>query len=103
MSSWYARMARVITTPTGSVAFTGSFPVDVLMKSAPAIIATRLARATLVSVASSPVARITFNRASPHASRKARTSSYSASHSPVRTWARVMTTSISRAPAASEA
>ena len=61
--------------PTGSVAFTASFPVDVLMKSAPASIATRLARATLVRVASSPVPRITLRQASPHASRNARTSS----------------------------
>ena len=36
--------------PTGSVALIGSFPVEVLMKSAPAIIATRLARATLRNV-----------------------------------------------------
>ena len=64
-----------MTTPTGNVAFTDSFPVDVLMKSAPASIATRLARATLVSVASSPVPRITLRHASPQASRNARTSS----------------------------
>ena len=63
-----------MTTPTGSTALMGSLPVDVLMKSAPAIIATMLARATLVSVASSPVPRIAFMRARPQASRKARTS-----------------------------
>ena len=41
--------------------------------------------------------------ASPQASRKARTSSYSACQFPVSTWARVMTMSISSAPAATEA
>src|SRR5216110_2891982 len=40
----YSRIIRAITTPTGSTALTGSFPVDVLMKSAPAISATMLAR-----------------------------------------------------------
>jgi hypothetical protein len=64
-----------MTSPTGSVAFSGSLPVDVLMKSAPAIMQTQAGRATLRSVASSPVARIVFMWASPHASRKARTSS----------------------------
>src|SRR5438309_9222568 len=70
-----------MTTPTGRVAFTASLPVDVLMKSAPAIIATWLARATFASVARSPVPRITFMCVVPHAARKARTSSYSASRS----------------------
>src|SRR5437762_103549 len=65
-----------MTTPTGSVAFTASLPVDVLMKSAPAIMATWLARATFTRVARSPVPRITFMWASPQACRKARTSSY---------------------------
>src|SRR5213078_2779413 len=92
-----------MTTPTGRVAFTVSLPVDVLMKSAPAIIATWLARATFTSVARSPVPRITFMWASPQASRKARTSSYSASHAPASACARVITTSISCAPAATEA
>ena len=45
------------------------------MKSAPAIMQTWLAIATLRSVASSPVARIVFMCAGPQASRKARTSS----------------------------
>ena len=66
---------RAITKLTGSVAFTGSLPVLVLMKSAPAIMATIEARATLVSVASSPVPRIAFMCAAPQASRKVRTSS----------------------------
>ena len=64
-----------MTRETGRVAFTFSLPVEVLMKSAPAIIATRLARATLRRVPSSPVARMAFRWAGPHASRKARTSS----------------------------
>src|SRR5436190_1021370 len=99
----YSRIIRAITTPTGSTAFTDSLPVDVLMKSAPAIIATMLARATLVSVARSPVPRIAFMCARPQASRNARTSAYSAGQSPVRTCARVITMSISCAPAATEA
>src|SRR5439155_287318 len=47
VSCAYSRIARVMTRLTGSVALTASLPVDVLMKSAPAIIATKLARATL--------------------------------------------------------
>ena len=73
--SWNARIALVITIPNGSVAFTLSLPVDVLMKSAPAIMQTWLATATLRRVASSPVARIVLRCAGPQASRKARTSS----------------------------
>ena len=92
-----------MTRLNGSVAFTPSLPVDVLMKSEPAIIATMLARATLPSVASSPVARMLFMCASPHASRNMRTSSYNACQLPVRTLPRVMTMSISFAPAATEA
>ena len=68
-------MARTMVNPTGRVAFTDSLPVEVLMKSAPAIMATRLARATLVRVDSSPVPRIAFKWAGPAASRKAFTSS----------------------------
>ena len=60
---------------TGSVAFTASFPVEVLMKSAPAIMQTRLARPTFLSVPSSTVARIVFRCAAPQASRNSRTSS----------------------------
>jgi len=51
VSSAYSRIARVMTRPTGNVALTDSLPVEVLMKSAPAIIATRLAFATLRKVA----------------------------------------------------
>ena len=45
---------------TGSVALTASLPVEVLMKSAPAIIATIEARPTSRRLPSSPVARIAF-------------------------------------------
>ena len=60
---------------TGRVAFTLSLPVDVLMKSAPAIMHTRDAFATFRRVPSSPVARIALTWASPQASRKVRISS----------------------------
>ena len=39
VSSWTSRIASSITSATGSVAALGSLPVDVLMKSAPAAIA----------------------------------------------------------------
>ena len=87
---------------TGSVAFTVSLPVEVLIKSAPAIMATQLARATLRSVIRSPVARIAFICAGPQACLKAETSSYSACHSPLKTCARVITMSISCAPTSTE-
>ena len=63
-------MARV----TASVALTLSLPVEVLMKSAPAIMQTSDARATLRSVFRSPVARIAFTWALPQAARKSRIS-----------------------------
>ena len=53
---------------TGSVAAGLTFPVEVLMKSAPAAIAISDARRTLSYVPSSPVSRMTFRWASPHAS-----------------------------------
>src|SRR6058998_2926859 len=65
--------------------------------------ATWLARAPFTSVARSPVPRVTFMCAPPQASRKARTSSYRASQAPASACARVITTSISCAPAATEA
>ena len=64
-----------MTSATGGVAAGCIFPVDVLMKSAPASMTSQAARETLSSVASSPVSRITFRCAGPHASRTARTSS----------------------------
>ena len=75
LTSPVVRIARIITRLTGSVAFTVSFPVEVLMKSAPAIMQTRLARATLRSVPSSPVAKIALTCASPQAARISRISS----------------------------
>ena len=69
-------MQRTMVSETGSVALTDSLPVDVLMKSAPAIIATQLARATLRSVIRSPVPRMAFKCAfGPHAFLNAATSS----------------------------
>ncbi len=68
-------MARTMTRLTGSVALTASLPVEVLMKSEPAIIATIEARPTSRRLPSSPVARIAFMCASPQAARKARISS----------------------------
>ena len=53
---------------TGSVAAGLILPVEVLMKSAPAAIASSDARRTLSYVPSSPVSRITFRCASPQAS-----------------------------------
>ena len=47
-----------MTNATGNVAFTDSLPVDVLMKSDPAIMQTRLALYTLVSVPSSPEGKV---------------------------------------------
>ena len=46
--------------PTGKVALTPSFPVEVLMKSDPAIIQTRDALYTLENDPNSPIARIDF-------------------------------------------
>ncbi len=96
-------MSLAITRAYPSVAFTGSLPVDVLIKSAPAIMQTALARATFVNVPSSPVARMALTCASPHASRNCCISSYSAVQSPRRTWALVMTMSISAAPSWTDA
>ena len=75
VSSAYSRMARTMTRPTGRVALMVSFPVEVLMKSAPAIMATRLALATLRKVTRSPVPRMTLRWAGPAASLKATISS----------------------------
>ncbi|MNN91629.1 hypothetical protein D3C81_2097660 [compost metagenome] len=60
---------RTIVRATGMVAFTPSLPVEVLMKSAPAIMQTHEALATFSMVSKSPVARIAFTCASPHALR----------------------------------
>ena len=70
------------------------------MKSAPASMASHDARATLSSVASSPVSRITFRCAGPQASRTARISSYTWPYRPARNAPRSMTMSTSSAPGA---
>ena len=81
------------------MAFIGSLPVEVFIKSAPAIIHTADARATLRKVPSSPVAKIVFIWAEPQAFLKSLTSSYKAFQFCVRTWRRDITMSISLAPA----
>jgi hypothetical protein len=68
VSSKTSRIASSITNVTGGVAEVESFPVEVLMKSAPAAIASSEARRTLSYVPSSPVSRITFRCLSPTAS-----------------------------------
>ena len=65
-----------MTSVTGSVAAGETFPVEVLITSAPASMASHDARRTLSYVASSPVSRITLRWASPHASLVATISSY---------------------------
>ena len=57
-----------MTRATGGVAAGLTFPVEVLMKSAPASMASQEARDTLSSVASSAVSRITLRCAGPQAS-----------------------------------
>ena len=57
-----------MTKETGRVALTLSFPVEVFIKSAPAIMQIKDARATLRNVPSSPVAKIALTCASPQAS-----------------------------------
>ncbi len=43
VSRWKSRAASIMQSATGSVAFTAILPVEVLMKSAPAAIASMLA------------------------------------------------------------
>jgi hypothetical protein len=60
---WASRKSRTassMTRVTGSVAAGLTLPVEVLMKSAPASMASHDARRTLSSVTSSPVSRITL-------------------------------------------
>lgn len=64
-------MSRVFA----GVALTATFPVDVLMKSAPAIMPSQEARRMLSYVESSPVSKMTLSRAAPEASFTARISS----------------------------
>ena len=63
-----SRTASSITRQTGRVAAGEILPVEVLMKSPPASIASQEARRTASRVTSSPVSRITLRCASPQAS-----------------------------------
>jgi hypothetical protein len=69
------------------------------MKSAPAAIASTLARRTLSSVPSSPVSRITLSLAGPQASLTSTTSSNTSWWRPARKAPRLITMSTSSAPA----
>ena len=67
-----------MTSPTGRIALTDSLPVEVLMKSDPAIMQTNEALYTLAILPNSPIAKIDFMWISgPHAAFMAFTSSYS--------------------------
>ena len=88
------------TKVTGMVAAGCIFPVEVLMKSAPACMAISLALLTLSSVPSSPVSRITFNRAGPQASFIIAISSNTKLYSPAWNLPRLITISTSSAPLA---
>ena len=91
---------RSIVSAAGKVALLVSLPVEVLMKSAPPIIAAMEARAMARSDDRSPTARMTLMCAGPAAARKRLTSSYSLRQEPLSACSRVITTSNSRAPAA---
>ena len=67
VASRKSRTASSITRVTGSVAAGATLPVEVLMKSPPASMASHEARRTLSYVTSSPVSRITLRWASPQA------------------------------------
>src|SRR5215471_10529421 len=95
-----SRTASSMTRVTGSVAAGATLPVEVLMKSAPASIASQEARRTLSSVPSSPFSRITFRCASPQAPRTAAISSNTSLYRPLRKAPLSMTMSTSSAPAA---
>src|SRR3984957_741778 len=92
--------APSMTSATGGVAAGDTFPVEVLMKSAPDSMVSHEARATLSSVASSPVSRMTLRWAGPQASRTARISSATCPYRPARNAPRSITMSTSSAPAA---
>ncbi len=64
-----SRTASSITSVFAGVALTATLPVEVLMKSAPASIASQEARRTLSYVASSPFSKMTFRWASSPSSR----------------------------------
>ena len=93
-------MASNITSTTEGVAAGDTFPVDVLMKSAPAFIAISLAKRTLSKVTNSPVSKITFKWAFPQASLTDAISSATYVYSPRRNFPLEMTISTSSAPSA---
>ncbi len=114
----WSRIASSITSVTGMVAAGWTLPVDVLMKTSPsfgagvpgtlhdASIARSLARRTLSSVSSSPVSRMIFRCAgtplggAAHSARVSRISRAISSNRPARNSPRLITMSISSAPAA---
>ena len=95
-----SRIASSITSVTSGVAPEVDLPVEVLMKSAPASIASIDAWRTWSSEPSSDVSRITLRCASPQASFTRTISSCTRASSPDRNASREMTMSISSAPAA---
>ena len=95
-----SRTACSITNATGPVAAGLILPVEVLMKSPPASRASQLARRTLSNVTNSPVSRMTFRCAVPHACFTATISSNTSPRWPDRKAPRSITMSISSAPAA---
>ncbi len=97
--SWKSRIASSMTSETGRVAAGWILPVEVLMKSAPAAMASTLARRTLSRVPSSPVSRITFSLVPLEASLTSTISSNTSWSRPARNAPRLITMSISSAPA----
>ena len=98
-----SRITSSIMRAYSGVAFTGTLPVEVLMKSAPALI--QISDAFLISASSlsSPVSMITFSVMSPHASLHCLTSSKPTSSLPAIRARYGNTTSTSSAPYATAA
>ena len=97
---WKSRTASSMTSTTGAVAAGVILPVDVLMKSAPASMASQEARRTLSRVCNSPVSKMTFKWVSPQTALTATISSNTWPNRPDKNAPRSMTMSISDAPAA---
>ena len=97
---WKSRAASIMHSAFGRVALTPILPVDVLMKSAPAAMASTDARRIASYEPSSPVSRITLRCAAPAASFDATISSNACGYRPARKAERFSTMSISSAPAA---
>ena len=98
VSSAYSLMALHITQNDSGSAPGTSFPVDVLMKSAPEYIAMSDAFFTLSSVPSAPVSSITFRVLSAHRALSSSVSSASVSKSELSMCPAFWTISISSAP-----